>query len=126
MFWASLVAQMVKKLPAAVWETWVHPWFRKIPWRRNWQPLPVFLPGGSHGQRSLVGYSPQGHNDLDTTEPLHFNRHLSFLHAFLKVKALVTQWCLTPYDPMDCSPPGSSVYGILQARILISPCISMA
>ena len=35
-----------------------HPWVRKIPWRREWQPTPVFLLGESHGQRSLVGYSP--------------------------------------------------------------------
>ena len=44
---------------------------RKIPWRRKWQPTPVFLPGESHGQRSLVGYSPRGHKELDTTERLH-------------------------------------------------------
>ena len=37
-----------------------NPWFGKIPWRRQWQPTPVFLPGESHGQRSLVGYSPYG------------------------------------------------------------------
>ena len=36
------------------------PWVGKIPWRRKWQPTPVFLPGGSHGQRSLVGYPPWG------------------------------------------------------------------
>ena len=36
-------------------------WVRKIPWRRAWQPTPVFLPGESHGQRSLVGYSSWGH-----------------------------------------------------------------
>ena len=35
-----------------------HPWVRKIPWRRVWQLTAVFLPGGSRGQRSLVGYSP--------------------------------------------------------------------
>ena len=35
-----------------------HPWVGKIPWRRKWQPTPVFLPGESHGQRSLVGFSP--------------------------------------------------------------------
>jgi len=34
------------------------PWVRKIPWRRKWQPIPVFLPGKSNGQRSLAGYSP--------------------------------------------------------------------
>ena len=36
-------------------------WVRKIPWRRKWQPTPAFLPGKSHGQRSLEGYSPWGH-----------------------------------------------------------------
>ena len=35
-----------------------HPWVRKIPWRRKWQPTLVFLPGESHGQRSLAGYGP--------------------------------------------------------------------
>ena len=44
------------------------PWVRKIPWRRAWQPIPVFLPGEFHGQRSLMGYCPQGHKDSDTTE----------------------------------------------------------
>ena len=39
-------------------------------WRRKWQPTPVFLPGKSHGQRSLAGYSPWGHKELDTTERL--------------------------------------------------------
>ena len=39
-------------------EMWVHPWIRKLPWRRKWQPTPVFLPGGSHGHRSLGGYIP--------------------------------------------------------------------
>ena len=34
-----------------------NPWVRKIPWRRGWQPTPVFLPGESHGQKSLVGYT---------------------------------------------------------------------
>ena len=48
-----------------------HPWVRKIPWRRKWQPTPVFLPGKSYGQRSLVGYNPQGRKESDTTEQLH-------------------------------------------------------
>ena len=38
-----------------------NPWFRKIPWRRKWQTMPVFLPGKSHRHRSLAGYSPWGH-----------------------------------------------------------------
>ena len=44
------------------------PWVGKMPWRRKQQPIPVFLTGESHGWRSLVGYSPQGHKESDTTE----------------------------------------------------------
>ena len=45
-------------------------WVRKIPWRRKWKPTLVFLPGESHGQRTLVGYSPWGCKESDTTEQL--------------------------------------------------------
>ena len=41
-----------------------------VPWRRKWQPTPVFLPGEFHGQRSLAGYGPWGRTESDTTEPL--------------------------------------------------------
>ena len=51
------------------------PWIWKIPWRRAWQPAPVFLPGASHGQRSLVGYSPYGCKGLDTTEVTSICKH---------------------------------------------------
>ena len=44
------------------------PWVEKIPWRREWQPAPVFLPGESHGQRSLVGYSLWSYKESDITE----------------------------------------------------------
>ena len=44
------------------------PWVGKIPWRKAWQPTPVFLPRESHAQKSLVGYSPQGSTETDTTE----------------------------------------------------------
>ena len=47
------------------------PWVRKIPWRRKWQPTPVFLPGKFHGQRSLAGYSLCDHKKPDTTEGLN-------------------------------------------------------
>ena len=53
------------------------PWVRKIPWRRAWQPTPVFLPGEFHEQRSLVGYSPWGRKESDMTERLHFHFSLS-------------------------------------------------
>ena len=44
------------------------PWVRKIPWRREWLPTPIFLPGECHGQRNLAGYSPWGLKELDMTE----------------------------------------------------------
>ena len=46
------------------------PWAGNIPWRREWQPTPVFLPGEFHGQRSLAGYSLWGHKESDVTERL--------------------------------------------------------
>ena len=68
-FRASLVGQMVKNLPI-MWESGFHPWVGKIPWRREQLPTPVFFPGESHGQRSMVGYSPWGcqvRHDLPAT-----------------------------------------------------------
>ena len=50
------------------------PRVRKIPYSKKWQPTPVFLPGKFHGQRSLVGYSPQGRKELDTTEQLSLSK----------------------------------------------------
>ena len=67
---ASQVALLVKNPPANagdVRDSGSIPGLGKIPWRRAWQLTPVFLPGESHGQRSLVGYSPGGHRELDTT-----------------------------------------------------------
>ena len=53
------------------------PWVRKIPWRRKWQPIPVFLLGEFYGQRSLAGHSPWGHKESDTTERLSTFSHLA-------------------------------------------------
>ena len=57
---ASLMAQVVKNLACQYGRPSFDPWVGKIPWRRAWQPTPVFLAGDSHGQRSLVGYRPWG------------------------------------------------------------------
>ena len=58
-----------------------HLWVGKIPWRRRWQPTPVFLPGECHGQRSLVGYSSQGCKESDVTEArAHVSQKLGILH----------------------------------------------
>ena len=64
-----------------------NPWVRKIPWRRKWQPTPVFLPGGSHGQRSLVGYSPRGRrvsHDLMTKQE---HTYLSIIRTRIQQEA---------------------------------------
>ena len=76
-----LVAQTVKRL-STVRETRVRARGWEDPWRRKWQSTPVLLPGKSHGQRSLVGYSPWGRKESDTTEQLHFT-HFNHVHFFL-------------------------------------------
>ena len=65
---AFLVAQSVKNLSAMDKRPGFDPWVGKIPGRREWLPTPVFLPGEFHGQRSLAGYSPWGHEESDTIE----------------------------------------------------------
>ena len=67
-----------------------HPWVRKIPWRWKWLPTPVFLPGESHGQRSLAGYSPWGHKELDTTEQVI----LSCISKMLFINCKIFHHCL--------------------------------
>ena len=69
-------------------ETQGRSWVGKIPWRRKWHPTPVLLPGKSHGWKSLVGYSPRGRKESDTTERLYF---LSFYSSFWRRK-----WQPTP------------------------------
>ena len=117
----SLVAQMVKNLPTV----WVNP--GSIPWRREWQPAPVFLPGKFHGQRSLASYSPWGHKESDTTErlTLFMSGQSLFVCLFFNLPKLsqspgmntlasfqgfVIFWTIEPYDQarthlcLTCSP----------------------
>ena len=81
----------------------------KIPWRREWQPTPVFLPGEFHGQRSLAGYSPMGHVELDTTERLtHINMHMpplgcGILVPLPRIKPVPLFWKQGP-GPVSWSP----------------------
>jgi len=113
-----------------------NPWVGRIPWKRAWWPTPIFLPGESHGQRSLVGYSPWGHRlEHDWSDLARTHVWLFAWDKFLEVKLLLTnsknillhivttaakslQSCPTLCDPIDGSPPGSPVPGILQARTL--------
>ena len=87
------------------------PWVGKIPWRRKWQPTPVFLPGDSQGQRSLVGCRLWGRTELDTTEWLTL--HLIILWHCL---SLGLEWKLT-----FCSPVATAEFskfaGILSAAL---------
>ena len=74
--WASLVAQTIKN-PFKCRRPGFDSWVGKIPWRRARQPTPVFLPGESHGQRNLAGYSPWGHKESDMTEQLSTAHEMS-------------------------------------------------
>ena len=56
-----------KESACQCWRYRFNPWVRKIPWRVKWQYTPALLPGKSHGRRSLIGYKPWGHKELDTT-----------------------------------------------------------
>ena len=93
---SSLVAQRVK-VSAYNGGDWVQSWVRKILWRRKWQPTPVFLPGNSHGQRSLVGLQSMGSQRVRngwatslTHSPVNKN---NFIHSFL-------MW--TPFTYFPC------------------------
>ena len=60
------------------------PWARKIPWRRKWQPTPVFLPGKSHGQRNLVGYSPWGCKRVERDLATKINNNFTPNFGYIK------------------------------------------
>ena len=75
--------KLEKEFPGSSGRPRFDPWVGKIPWRRQWHPTPVLLPGESHGQRSLVGYSPWCPKESDTTERLHFHFTLLFSRSFV-------------------------------------------
>ena len=63
----------------------LNPWVGKIPWRRARQPTPVSLPEESHGERSLVGFSPWGRKESDTTPHLNNNKRQVFIKSFYEI-----------------------------------------
>ena len=84
-FMVSQVVLMVKNLPANAGGTRdsFNSWVGKIPRSRKWQPIPVCLPGKSHGQSGLASYSPQGLKELDMTECKKDNKYqipYDFIH----------------------------------------------
>ena len=88
------------------------PWSGKIPWRREWQPTPINLPGESYGRRSLVGYSPWGHKESDMTERLHFHFSLSCIGE--RNGNPLQYSCLE--NPRDGRAWWAAVYGVAQSR----------
>ena len=109
-----------------------NPWVGKIPWRRKWQPTPGFLPGESHGHRSLVGYSPWGHKELDMTEwYTHTHTQLSRMAPpSQKIKTQKNQntkfWDLSSknFGPV-CVYPCKIPNHILKRSIVFSPEITL-
>ena len=81
-------------------------------WRRQWHPTPVLLPGKSHGRRSLVGCSPWGHEESDTTERLHF--HFSFSCVGEGNGNPLQCSCLE--NPRDGGAWWAAVYGVAEGR----------
>ena len=102
---------LLKNLPA-MWEMQVRPLGGKILWRRKWQPIPVFLPGKSHRQRSLEGvYSPWGCKESDTTERLE--------HAETYTKVKVCSGPLYPWqDTYPCLDLDRLLWQIILADVL--------
>ena len=86
-------------------------WFYLSAWRRQWHPTPVLLPGKSHGWRSLIGCSPWGRQESDTTERLHFHFSLS---CFGEGNGNPLQYsCLE--NPRDGGACWAAVYGVAQS-----------
>ena len=88
--WISLVAQMVKCLPT-MWETGVWPLDQEDPLEKEMATL--FLPGKSHGQRSMVGYCTCGRKESDTTERLHFTLYIYifiYLYIYIYIYIYIT------------------------------------
>ena len=101
----------------------LHPWEARDEWviegekrwlhrRRQWHPTPVLLPGKSHGRRSLVGNSPQGLEELDATEQLHFHFSLSCIG---EGNGNPLQ-CSCLEDPRDRGAWWAGIYGVAQSQ----------
>ena len=109
------VSSVVKNLPSSIEaddRCRFNPWARKIPWRRKWQPTPVFLPGKFHGQRNLADYSPWCPKESDTTELLHFDFSLSCIG---EGNGNPLQ-CSCLKNPRDGGAWWTAIYGIAQSR----------
>ena len=89
------------------------PWVGKIPWRREWQSTPVFLPRELHGQRSLAGYSPWSLKESDTTDRLAHTR-------IIEVGNGNPLRCSCLENSMDRGAWWATVHGVAKSRIQLS------
>ena len=83
----------------------------KIPWRRPWQPTLLFLPGESHGQKSLVGYSPWGLKESDTTKHIHTRIHRAST-------IVVYRSCSEGFDILVVIVDFCQIYGMLGGKVV--------
>ena len=96
--YASLVAQRINELPT-MQETQVLPLVGKILWRRKWQPIPVLLPGKSHGRRSLVGCRPLSRSELDMIDFLSLSLSFcSFIVMSFDTAIFCTFYLMDPFS----------------------------
>ena len=87
----------------------------RLPWRREWQPTPVFLPGEFHGQRSLASYSPRGHKELNMTEQL---RHTEQLRTVWLTVSWIPDPLFLLFECCVVSPVPESDWGKVTVEIL--------
>ena len=87
--------------------------FSAVYWRRQWHPTPVLLPGKSRGRRSLVGCSPWGRKESDTTEQLHFH----FLLSCIGERKGNPLQCSCLENPRDGGAWWAAIYGVTQSWI---------
>ena len=118
-----------RRFDPCIWSCW------EDPLKKEMATDSIFLPGKSHRERSLVGYILWSHKESDSTE--HARTHLFlcvfmcvyihmiynynfcvYIYIYMCICVLVVQFCPAPCSHTDCSPPGSSVHGIFQTRIL--------
>ena len=145
LLWGFPGRAVVKKPAATAGDTrenWFHPWVRTIPWRREWKPTPIFLPGKSHGQRNLMGCSPRSRKESDmklsahtlccTTEFFFFPFifiswrliTLQYWSGFCHTMTWISHWftCVPHPDPPSRLPPYPTLLGLPSAPAL-STCL---
>ena len=114
---ASLVSKLVKN-PPAMWETWIHPWVGKIPWRREKLPIPVFCPREFHGLYCLWGHKESNMTEqlLPTHPSLYPAPHGDPWQSLREKRQGIEQWVLFPHSCLH-----SIMLNIRQCWVSVAP-----